>query len=173
MRRSGNSRRALTGVLMSLQDKVWPLVAPLLKGMWGHRWVGVGAAWVVCVAGWILVAFLPTVYESTAKVYVNAAPILTPLLKGLAADTDPTRQLDYMRRTLLSRPNLEEAARLSDLDLGDAQRKEDTLKRLATSVRIGFEGKEHTVPVVHGHFLFVAWDAPLDDEPRVLGFVTS
>jgi polysaccharide chain length determinant protein (PEP-CTERM system associated) len=71
-----------------------------------------------------------------SRVYIDADPILTPLLRGLAADTDPTRQLDYMRRTLLSRANLEEAARLADLDIGQGQRREDMLKLLATTIRI-------------------------------------
>jgi len=43
----------------------------------------------------------------------------------------------------------------------------------AAAVRIGFKGNEDAVPVVHGHFLFVAWDTPLDGKPLILGFVTS
>jgi len=73
-----------------------------------HKWLGVATAWLVCTAGWIGVALVPTKYESSARVYLNADPLLTPLLRGLAADTDPTRQLDFMQRTLLSRPNLEQ-----------------------------------------------------------------
>ncbi|HEV2098795.1 MAG TPA: XrtA system polysaccharide chain length determinant [Stellaceae bacterium] len=109
---------------------------PWLRGMWRYRWFGVAAAVLVCLAGWIAVAFLPTEYRSSARVYVNADPVLTPLLKGLAADTDPTRQLDYMKRTLLSRPNLEEAARLSGLELGQAEERDRLLKHLATTIDI-------------------------------------
>jgi hypothetical protein len=42
----------------------------------------------------------------------------------------------------------------------------------ATSVRIEYEG-EHTVPVVHGHFLFVAWDTEFATDPRVVEFITD
>jgi polysaccharide chain length determinant protein (PEP-CTERM system associated) len=115
-----------------IPEKAWPVI----WGVWGHRWLGLAVAWIVCAAGWTVVALLPTSYDSTARVYVNADPILTPLLKGLAADTDPTRQLDYMRRTLLSRPNLEEAARLADFDIGQGPQKEEFLKGLATTIRI-------------------------------------
>src|SRR6476646_887324 len=97
---------------------------PVIQGMWRHRWLGLGVAWLVCASGWLVIALLPSSYDSAARVYINADPILTPLLKGLAADTDPTRQVDYMRRTLVSRPNLEEAARLADFDLGQGQMKE-------------------------------------------------
>jgi uncharacterized protein involved in exopolysaccharide biosynthesis len=89
---------------------------PFVQALWRHRWLAVGTAWLVCTAGWIGVAFIPTKYESTARVYLNADPLLTPLLRGLAADTDPGRHLDFMQRTLLSRPNLEQLIRLTDLD---------------------------------------------------------
>ena len=89
---------------------------PIVQAMWRHRWLAVGTAWLVCTAGWVASAFVPTKYESTARVYLNADPLLTPLLRGLAADTDPGRHLDFMQRTLLSRPNLEQLIRLTDLD---------------------------------------------------------
>src|ERR1700731_4047788 len=111
---------------------------PILQALWRHKWVGVARAGVVCTAGWIGVALVPTKYESSARVYLNADPLLTPLLKGLAADTDPTRQLDFMQRTLLSRPNLEQLVRLTDLDIGvtNAEQKEALYKRLASDVSV-------------------------------------
>ena len=99
-----------------------PQAIPLLHAVWRHKWLGVATAWLVCTAGWIGVALVPTKYESSARVYLNADPLLTPLLRGLAADTDPTRQLDFMQRTLLSRPNLEQLVRLTDLDIGAIDR---------------------------------------------------
>ncbi len=95
-----------------------PQAVPIVQALWRHRWLAVGTAWLVCTAGWIGVAIVPTKYESSARVYLNADPLLTPLLQGLAADTDPGRQLDFMQRTLLSRPNLEQLIRLTDLDTG-------------------------------------------------------
>ncbi len=115
-----------------------PQAIPLLHAVWRHKWLGVATAWLVCTAGWIGVALMPTKYESSARVYLNADPLLTPLLKGLAADTDPTRQLDFMQRTLLSRPNLEQLVRLTDLDIGvtNAEQKEALYKRLARDVSV-------------------------------------
>ncbi len=91
---------------------------PILQAMWRQRWLGVGLAWLVCTVGWIAIAFIPTEYESSARVYLDADPVLTPLLAGLAANTDPARHLDFMERTLLSRPNLEQLVRLTNLDVG-------------------------------------------------------
>jgi len=115
-----------------------PQAIPLLHAVWRHKWLGVATAWLVCTAGWIGVALVPTKYESSARVYLNADPLLTPLLRGLAADTDPTRQLDFMQRTLLSRPNLEQLVRLTDLDIGvtNAEQKEALYKRLASDVAV-------------------------------------
>jgi polysaccharide chain length determinant protein (PEP-CTERM system associated) len=111
---------------------------PFVQALWRHRWLAVGTAWLVCTAGWIGVAFIPTKYESTARVYLNADPLLTPLLRGLAADTDPGRHLDFMQRTLLSRPNLEQLIRLTDLDTGirTPAEKEALFKRLATDISV-------------------------------------
>ena len=115
-----------------------PQAIPLLHAVWRHKWLGVATAWLVCTAGWIGVALVPTKYESSARVYLNADPLLTPLLRGLAADTDPTRQLDFMQRTLLSRPNLEQLVRLTDLDINvtNAEQKEALFKRLASDISV-------------------------------------
>src|SRR5215831_14508644 len=115
-----------------------PQAMPLLQSLWRHKWLGVATAWLVCTAGWIGVALIPTKYDSSARVYLNADPLLTPLLKGLAADTDPTRQLDFMQRTLLSRPNLEQLVRLTDLDIGvtTGEQKEELFKRLASDISV-------------------------------------
>jgi polysaccharide chain length determinant protein (PEP-CTERM system associated) len=111
---------------------------PFVQALWRHRWLAVGTAWLVCTAGWIGAAFIPTKYESTARVYLNADPLLTPLLRGLAADTDPGRHLDFMQRTLLSRPNLEQLIRLTDLDTGikTPAEKEALFKRLASDISV-------------------------------------
>ncbi|HEY1298883.1 MAG TPA: XrtA system polysaccharide chain length determinant [Stellaceae bacterium] len=110
----------------------------LAQQIWRRKWLCVAVAWAVSTAGWIGTAFVPTKYESTARVYLNADPVLTPLLRGLAAETDPTRHLDFMQRTLLSRPNLEQLARLTDLDVGvkTPAQKEALFKRLASDVEI-------------------------------------
>ena len=63
---------------------------------------------------------------------------MTPLLRGLAAETDPGRHLDFMQRTLLSRPNLEQLIRLTDLDTGirTPGEKEALFKRLASDISV-------------------------------------
>ena len=100
------------------------------RQLWRYKWLSIGVAWLVCVVGWPVVSLIPPKYESSARVYVSADQYLTPLLKGLATDVDPRRQVEYLQRTLLSRPNLEQVIHLSNLDLtpsgkiSDAEREE-------------------------------------------------
>jgi polysaccharide chain length determinant protein (PEP-CTERM system associated) len=118
--------------MQSIQEKA----QPLLRGMWPYRWFGIGAAWIVCIGGWIAVALLPTQYESRARVYINVDTVLTPLLKGLAPDADPERQVEFMQRTLLSRPNLEEAAHLVGLDVDTPGKKAALFNQLGDDIHI-------------------------------------
>lgn len=88
-----------------------------LVGLWQRRWSIILVTWIVCLAGWAVVAILPDRYTSTAQIYVNNATVLAPLMRGLAVQPEVTQGVEVMRRTLLTRPNLERLVRLTDLDL--------------------------------------------------------
>ncbi len=92
-----------------------------LRAAWRRRWIGVIIAWWICGLGWVGVYLVPNQFESSARLYVDADAILTPLLKGLAADSAPNSQLEVLQRTLLSRPNLEKLISKTDLDLEQLQ----------------------------------------------------
>jgi polysaccharide chain length determinant protein (PEP-CTERM system associated) len=119
-------------------ESIRQLVEIYLKAAWRRRWLGVATAWVICAIGWAGVHMMPNQYESTARLYVDADAILTPLLRGLAADSSPMSQLDILQRTLLSGPNLEKLIGKTDLDLtitapGDRERMVQTL---ATAIKV-------------------------------------
>jgi hypothetical protein len=40
----------------------------------------------------------------------------------------------------------------------------------AMAAWVAYEGREHRVPVRHGHFLFVSWRTSYSEEPRLLRF---
>lgn len=88
-----------------------------LLGIWRFRWVVATAAWLLCLGGWFGVWLIPNQYEASARLYVDADAVLTPLLRGLALDNSPANQLDVLQRTLLSRPNLERLIAKTDLEL--------------------------------------------------------
>ncbi len=113
-----------------------------LQGIWRRKWMAVAICWAVCLVGWPAVFFIPNTYETVARVYIDVDSMLTPLLRGLAVESNPLQQLDFMQRTLLSRPNLEQVIHLADLD-SQAKTPEDKdalLTSLAQSVRISLQG---------------------------------
>src|SRR5215469_11046427 len=98
-------------------DSLKVLLEQYARAAWRRRWVGMFVAWLICGVGWVGVYLVPNQFESSARLYVDADAILTPLLKGLAADSAPSSQLEVLQRTLLSRPNLEKLISKTDLDL--------------------------------------------------------
>lgn len=108
-------------------------------GVWRHRWTALGVAWVLAISGWIYVWQMPEAYVASARIQVDTNSVLRPLMRGLAITPNISQRITLMSRTLLSRPNLETLARMTDLDLQvttDAQ-KEKLIKRLQDSVRLG------------------------------------
>jgi polysaccharide chain length determinant protein (PEP-CTERM system associated) len=88
-----------------------------LKSVWRRRWYVVAIAWLICGAGWTMVASLPDKYESSARIYVDMDTMLGPLMRGIAVEMNLAQQIDLMQRTVFSRPNLEKISMLTDLDL--------------------------------------------------------
>jgi uncharacterized protein involved in exopolysaccharide biosynthesis len=93
------------------------LVRRIAKAAWCYRWAAVALSWLICGAGWAYVYTIPNSYEASARLYVDADAVLTPLLRGIAVDSPLSSQLDVLQRTLLSRPNLEKLVSNTDLDL--------------------------------------------------------
>ena len=86
------------------------------RDIWRRRWYAVGVAWAICLVGWVIVSRMPDIYESNARVYMNSDEALTPLLKGLAVESDVDARLERMQRTLLSGTNMKKLIRMTDLD---------------------------------------------------------
>jgi polysaccharide chain length determinant protein (PEP-CTERM system associated) len=85
--------------------------------IWRRRWVVLVTAWIVSIVGWVIVFNIPDRYQASARVYVDSQSLLKPLLAGLAVQPNINEQVSIMANTLLSRPNLEKVARMSDIDL--------------------------------------------------------
>lgn len=92
---------------------IYEQVMTMLYGVWRKRWYGLAAMWVVCLIGWVVVAMIPNQYESDARIYAKWSTILPGQL-GFQGD-DKMRQIDVVRQTLTSRPNLEKVVRRTDL----------------------------------------------------------
>jgi len=119
-------------------DSLKLLIQRQIRAVWRHRWLALMVAWLVCIVGWAGVAVVPNQYESSARLYVDADAVLTPLLRGLAADSASGSQLEVLQRTLLSRPNLETLISKTDLDLTarNQSERERLVRNLGTDIRI-------------------------------------
>ena len=115
----------------------------LLRGAWRRRWIGVGVAWLVCLAGWGGLHLVKDQYRVRARLYVDADAVLTPLLRGVAVDTNATDQLSVLQRTLLSRPNLQTLISKTDLGLSvnTPDQRERLIDRLSTAIKMQSEEK--------------------------------
>jgi polysaccharide chain length determinant protein (PEP-CTERM system associated) len=110
--------------------------------LWRHKWIALAGCWLVCLLGWGAVMRRPRHYESNARAFVDVNGLLTPLLRGLVVDTNTAQNSDYLRQTLLSRPNLEQVLHLAQLDIGKSQPEKDALiAGLATQVEVKPQGK--------------------------------
>jgi polysaccharide chain length determinant protein (PEP-CTERM system associated) len=87
------------------------------RGIWRYRWIAIAIAWVVLMGGVIAVDQIKNRYKAEAKVYIDSTSVLKPLLRGLAIESDFEAIVKLMVRQLLSRPNLERAVRIMDMDL--------------------------------------------------------
>ncbi|NIA53219.1 chain length-determining protein [Massilia sp. TW-1] len=95
-----------------------------LKAIGKYRWHAVVITWVVALIGWVVVLRLPNQYEASARVYVDTQSILKPLLANMTSVPNLEQQVMFMRRTLISRPNVERLMRMVDLDVKAKDTKE-------------------------------------------------
>jgi polysaccharide chain length determinant protein (PEP-CTERM system associated) len=110
----------------------------LVRGVWKYRWYSMVVAWIVVIVGWIAVYRLPDNYQASARVYVDTQSILQPLMAGMTSIPNVDQQVSIMSRTLLSRPNVERAMRMVDLDLKvkTARDQEKYIDELTSQIKI-------------------------------------
>ncbi len=120
-----------------MQD-LFAQLATYILGVWRHRWVALGLAWVIALAGWAYVWQLPEAYVASARVHVDTNSVLRPLMRGLTITPDINQRIRLMSQTLLSRPNMEKLARMTDLDLRASTevQKDALVKRLQESISL-------------------------------------
>jgi polysaccharide chain length determinant protein (PEP-CTERM system associated) len=104
--------------------EITALLLNLLKAIGKYRWHAVAITWTVALIGWAVVLRMPNQYDASARVYVDTQSILRPLMSGMTTAPNLDQQVYFMRRTLLSRPNIERLMRMTDLDVKAKSTKE-------------------------------------------------
>ena len=109
-----------------------------LRSAWRFRWYAVATAWSIGIAGLGVVAYLPDIYEASARVYVDASSELRPLLTDRIVAPDVATELAYVRQALRSREYLQRVATENGLDSAaiSASDREKVLQRLADTIVI-------------------------------------
>lgn len=100
------------------------LITTFIKAIWKYRWHALLTSWLVTIAGWAFIYRMPDDFQASARVYVDTQSILAPLLAGMTTVPNVDQQVGFMRRTLISRPNVESVIRMVDLDIKTKSPKE-------------------------------------------------
>ena len=105
-----------------------------LHAIWTRRWIALGVAWCVCVIGWLVVAQIPSKYESHARIFVQMQSVLPT--DGPAPDS--SKDLDTLRQTLTSATNLAKVVRGTDLANTVASDRDvaDRVSALAQNIKV-------------------------------------
>ena len=123
----------------------------IMRGMWRRRWIGLVVAWVVGVAGALVVLQIPDRYEANARIFVDTQSVLKPLMSGLTIMPNVEQQVSMLARTLISRPNIEKLMRSSDMDLlASSQKEKDRLvDELIKDIKLTVGGRENIYTVAY------------------------
>ena len=86
-----------------------------VRAAWRYRWLGIAAAWSVCVFGWLAVSVQQDVYEATARVYIDWSSDLRSVLGRQIIESDVADELLFVRQAILGISQLEKVARETGL----------------------------------------------------------
>ncbi len=84
-----------------------------LHSIWMRRWLALGVAWAMCLAGWLVVSMIPNRYESKARINVQLQSLLPDA--GGASVADRQQGINRVRETLTSTVSLKKVVLGTDL----------------------------------------------------------
>ncbi|MEE4153882.1 MAG: XrtA system polysaccharide chain length determinant [Erythrobacter sp.] len=119
-------------------DEIFDEMRTALHSVWNRRWLALGVAWGVCLAGWAFVAMIPNSYEARARIYVDVEDVLS---EQLGIKGDGREEIDRVRQTLASAVNLEKVVKSTKLGEGitDRPQMNAAVAELTEQVRVRSE----------------------------------
>ncbi|UIP05646.1 Wzz/FepE/Etk N-terminal domain-containing protein [Erythrobacter sp. SDW2] len=135
-------------------NEVFEEVRAALYSAWARKWLVLGVAWGMCLAGWLVVAMIPNSYESKAKIFVQLDDILTKQTGIAGSDKS---DIQRVRQTLASAATLEKVIRSTKLGEGvtTPQQMEREITSLSEAVSVKSEEDnlfEINAKIGKGHF---------------------
>ncbi|SFB75278.1 XrtA system polysaccharide chain length determinant [Massilia yuzhufengensis] len=131
--------------------EITAVILTFLKAIGKYRWHAIIVSWIVAIAGWAVVFSLPNDYQASARVYVDTQSILKPLLSNMTSMPNIEQQVMFMRRTLISRPNVERVIRMVDLDIKAKNQKEHEklVDNLIANIKFGGTERDDIYTIVY------------------------
>lgn len=108
-----------------------------IRSAWRFRWYGLVVAFVIAIAGWVVVFSLTDMYAAEARVFVDTRTALKPALQGLTTDQNVDAQINYVRQSLLEGPQLETIAKETGVlkpEIGDERARMRILDRFSDRI---------------------------------------
>lgn len=93
-----------------------------VHSIWNRRWLALAVAWGVCIIGWLIVALIPAVYESSARITVRPQSVLDEKV-GITA-SERRKAVEQLQQSLSSSANLERVVKGTDLGRSIASERE-------------------------------------------------
>ena len=84
-----------------------------VHSVWHRRWLALAIAWGVCLIGWLIVALIPSTYESSARIMVRPQTVLDEKV-GITAG-ERRKAIEQLQQSLSSSANLERVVKGTDL----------------------------------------------------------
>lgn len=127
------------------------IVRHYARGIWKNRWIAIVIAWPLMIGGIIAVDQIKDRYKAETQVYIDSSTVLKPLLRGLTISSDFQSTVRLMVRKLLSRPNLERAIRLMDMDLNvqNPNQMEELINKVRSRVEITAVARTGTYTITY------------------------
>jgi len=94
--------------------EIYQQIKAIVYGIWRKRWFMIGTAWLISLVGWGAISTMPYRYEASARIFVDAESLLPQIAGNLGIEFDIGRKIEVIKKTLVSRSNLETIIRRSD-----------------------------------------------------------
>ncbi|OAI20061.1 exosortase [Methylomonas koyamae] len=109
-----------------------------LKGTLKYKRVAILFALAVCIGAWTYIFLMPDRFESKAKVHIDSATVIRPLMRGMVIEPDISALIRIIQQLMFTRPNLEKIIELSQLSRiqDEFGGKSDLIERLKKDITI-------------------------------------
>lgn len=113
-------------------------VRSALYSAWSRKWLALGVAWGVCLAGWLFVASIPNTYESHAKIFIQLDDMLSKQIGIAGSDMTDIARVKQRLASASTLGQVIESTRLGER-VNSPRAMEGAITSLAENVKVKSE----------------------------------